>query len=108
MRTAAFFLVSALIIAFQGCKKDRPLPISANIPNADFESWSSTDYLQGWSTNSCPLCVPPYNTYIVQKTTEAYHGQFAVKLIYNGVYPAVASNKFAVVNHPASLTGFTK
>jgi hypothetical protein len=108
MRTGALFIVSALIFAFSGCKKERPLPISANIPNADFEGWSSTDYLQNWSTNSCPLCLPPYNTYTVQKTTEAYHGQYAVKLIYNGVYSAMASSKFAVSNHPSSLMGYAK
>ena len=108
MRTAALFIVSALIIAMQGCKKERPLPTAPNIPNADFEGWSSTDYLQNWSTNSCALCVPAVNTYIVQKTTDAYHGQYAAELIYNGVYPAMASSIFAVSSHPSSLIGYAK
>ncbi|HWD88935.1 MAG TPA: hypothetical protein VG367_12455 [Mucilaginibacter sp.] len=107
MKTAALFVVYALLIVLQSCVKDTSLPAS-DLPNGDFEGWSSSDELQGWTTNSCPECVPDYNSYVVQKTTEAYHGQYAAKILYNGVYTTVASNGFAVTSHPKELTGYVK
>ena len=107
MKKTLLFIVVGMIIVLQGCKKLEPGPQFA-VPNGDFESWTSGDYLQNWTSNSCPACVPPFETYIVQKTTEAYHGQYAASLIYNGVYPAYINNKFAVDGHPSALLGYEK
>ncbi|HVV54671.1 MAG TPA: hypothetical protein VHC47_05085 [Mucilaginibacter sp.] len=102
-------IVMPLIILawISGCKKDAPLP-ATNVPNGDFENWTGLNYLQGWDSNSCPPCVPPYDTYIVKKSTDAYHGQYAAELTYNTVYPAYASNKFAVKENFRQLTGYVK
>src|SRR5262249_54602407 len=75
---------------------------------SDFEGWTTGDELQLWKTNSCPECQPNLNTYIVQKTTEAYHGQYAAKFLFNGVYPATAYSSFRVPSHPFELVGYTK
>jgi hypothetical protein len=107
MKTVNFFIILAAIFALQSCKLENSTPAS-NVPNGDFEGWTSLDNLDDWTTNSCPTCVPPYETYIVQKTTEAYHGQYAAKFIYNGVYPAYANSTFAVTAHPSNLTGYVK
>src|ERR1700692_3430171 len=105
MNKACLFFILITIIVLQSCTKVGPLPQFA-IPNGDFESWTADDYLPGWKSNSCPVCVPPYETYDVQKTTQAYHGQYAAKFLYNGVYPAYANNKFAVAGHPSLLAGY--
>jgi len=107
MKKVLLFIVCVLVIALQGCIKENTLTPS-NLPNGDFEGWTVNDELQDWKTNSCPECYPAYNSYVVQKTTEAYHGQYAAKFIYNGVYPAVASELFGVPSHPLSLSGYTK
>ncbi len=107
MKKTLFFISLVIIIALHGCKKLEPTPQFA-IPNGDFESWTSGDYLVDWTGDSCPACVPPYETYIIQKTTEAYHGQYAAKFLYNGLYPAYANNKFVVSGHPAALSGYAK
>jgi len=101
-------LIAAL--ALSACVKSALAPAKSNItlPNGDFEGWTTNDELDQWKTNSCPACVPAYNTYIVQKTTEAYHGQYAAKLLYNGVFSATASTKFAVPAHPFELVGYVK
>ena len=78
-----------------------------SIPNGDFEQWEN-EKLTIWQTNSCPFCVPPYETYIVQKENDAAHGQFAAKFVYNNVYRSVATNKFALSVHPAALTAYVK
>jgi hypothetical protein len=101
-----FFLVALAVAA--GCKKDKTVRSAYTIPNGDFEQWSTVNYLQDWNTNSCPLCVPPINTYTVQRVTDAYDGQFAAKFIYNGVYAATAENKFQVHGHPVSVSAFVK
>lgn len=78
------------------------------IPNADFEYWSG-GYPENWETNSCPPCVPPYETYIAQKDSiNVYHGNFSIKLLYNNTHgfgydPPWIKTKFPVLNHPASL-----
>lgn len=107
MKNVLFFIVCVLMIALQGCIKDNTMSPS-NLPNGDFEGWSVNDLPDDWKTNSCPECTGAINSYVVQKTTEAYHGQYAAKLIYNGAYPAVASNLFAIPSHPMSLSGYTK
>ncbi|HEY8784498.1 MAG TPA: hypothetical protein VIM16_22925 [Mucilaginibacter sp.] len=101
-----FFLIAIAVVA--GCKKDKTVRQNNPIPNGDFENWANYNSLQDWKTNSCPLCVPAVNTYTVQQVTDAYHGKFAAKFIYNGVYAAMAENKFKIQSHPVSLTAFVK
>ncbi len=107
MKKTFLLIILIAIVALQSCKKGAPGP-QFTIPNSDFENWTSDDYLQDWTSNSCPACVPPFETYIVQKTTEAYHGRYAANLVYNGVYAAYISNKFAVTGHPSALSGYAK
>lgn len=107
MRISVLLLFALIVVSTAACKKRQSLPAS-NIPNGDFESWTSIDELQQWKTNSCPVCVPPFETYVVQKTTEAYHGQYAAKFIYNGVFNATATDKFVVTSHPSALIGYAK
>lgn len=59
-------------------------------------------------TNSCPACDPPFETYIVQKVTDAYSGLFAAKLIYNNVYSSYATNRFSISLHPSGLSVYLK
>jgi hypothetical protein len=84
-----------------------PGQLDFTIPNGDFEQWENQK-LSIWQTNSCPFCVPPYETDIIQKEGDAAHGQFAAKFIYNNVYRAVATNKFAISVHPSALTTYIK
>jgi len=107
MKTTVLFIFCAMIIVVQSCRKETPAPL-LKMPNSDFEGWSAGDDLQAWKTNSCPECYPAFNTYVVQKTTEAYHGQYAAKFLFNGVYPATANNTFRVPLHPNDLVGYVK
>ena len=107
MKKATLFIICVLVIALHSCTKENNSSPS-NLPNGDFEGWTANDELQAWKTNSCPECYTKINTYVVQKTTEAYHGQYAAKLIFNGAYSAVASDLFAVPSHPMSLSGYAK
>jgi hypothetical protein len=96
------------VLALFNCKKETAKQQVIPIPNGDFEQWDNMPNLYNWETNSCPACVPPYETYIVQKVTEAASGQFAAKFIYNNVYRSYADNKFPVSSHPDLLTGYIK
>lgn len=100
----AICLISLLFML--SCSKKNNVQPTLTIPNGDFERWTSTNRLQSWTSNSCPECVPPYETYIVQKDSNAYHGKYAAKFIYNNVYAARAENKFYVSRHPATLTAY--
>jgi hypothetical protein len=107
----AFFLLLAAIGA-AGCSKDPVVqpPASTSsiaVPNGDFENWNN-QLPAGWQTNSCPPCVPAYETYIVQQDTGAYQGQFAAKFMYNNVYAAWAENGFAISAHPQQLEAHVK
>lgn len=96
------------IVTFFSCKKESSTKQTISIPNGDFEQWDGISNLQIWQTNSCPACVPPYETYIVQRVTEVEHGQFAAKFVYNGFYSSSGSNKFQISLHPTMLTGYIK
>ncbi len=101
-------LISILIAsALFSCKKETSNQEIIPVPNGDFELWDMQTLLI-WQTNSCPACDPPFETYIVQKVTDAYSGQFAVKLIYNNVYSSFANNKFSIARHPTYLKGYIK
>src|SRR4030095_8641061 len=56
----------------------------------------------------CPLCLPPYDTYIVKKSQDAANGLFAARFIYNNVYSSTANNKFHISQHPTTLIGYIK
>ncbi len=90
------------------CNKSASSTQIIPIPNGDFENWDNSPYLLSWQTNSCPLCVPPYETYIVKKSTEAENGYFAAKFIYNNVYSSYAFIKFPVSTKPDLLSGYIK
>jgi hypothetical protein len=111
MKTIKTLLILCIAFGVASCSKEKDVTVPALpqqiIPNHDFESW--TDQLPvSWQTNSCPACVPPFETYIVQQDTDAYQGQFAAKFIYNNVYAAWAENTFSVTGHPAHLTAYVK
>lgn len=95
------------VLALPGCNKettDQVIPV----PNGDFEQWDDMSNLAIWKSNSCPACVPPYETYIVQQVTDATSGQFAARFIYNNIYRSYANNKFSISSHPDLLTCYVK
>src|ERR1019366_9226534 len=108
MKVLKLFLSFIFLLTFSSCKKDTANSQIIPIPNGDFEDWNNLSNLAIWQTNSCPACVPPYETYIVKKVTEAANGQFAAKFVYNNVYSSYANNKFSISLHPTSLTGYIK
>jgi len=97
-----------IMLSLFSCRKDASNQQIIPIPNGDFELWDNMPKLYNWQTNSCPACLPSYATYIVQKMTDAAHGQYAAKFIYNGVYSSLANNKFPISLHPALLSGYIK
>jgi hypothetical protein len=109
MKTIHAFLVLTLATAAVSCTQSVPLPTPSSqtfqVPNGDFEFWNNQLPI-AWQTNSCPPCVPAYETYIVQQDTNAYQGQYAAKFIYNNVFPATADNGFAISRHPAELKAY--
>lgn len=108
MKTIKTILPLILVITIFGCKKSNNSQQIIPIPNGDFEQWDNMSNLISWQTNSCTACVPPYETYIVQKVTDASNGQFSAKFIYNDVYSSYAVNNFQISIHPSILTGFIK
>jgi hypothetical protein len=108
MKAGKLLMTIFIMLTFSGCKKDTVNQQIIPIPNGDFELWDTMPNLYDWQTNSCPACVPPYETYIVQKVTDASHGQYAAKFIYNNVYSSLANNKFPISLHPSLLTGYIK
>ena len=108
MKARILPIIMLSVLSILGCKKEAAIQQIIPIPNGDFELWDNMPNLYSWQTNSCPACLPPYETYIVQKVTEASNGQFAAKLIYNNVYRSYATNKFPISIHPGVLTGFIK
>ncbi|MCB9257580.1 MAG: hypothetical protein H6579_10645 [Chitinophagales bacterium] len=108
MATSKNILAVIFILTFFACKKEDLEQEIISVPNGDFEFWDNAPILITWQTNSCPPCLPPYETYIVQKDNDAAHGQFAAKFIYNNFYSSFAINKFAIALHPTHLTGYIK
>jgi len=94
--------------ALSSCLKHDANRQFIDVPNGDFELWDDQPKLFTWETNSCPLCVPAFETYIVKKETEAASGKFAAKFTYNGVYRSLARNKFAIPMHPGDLRVFIR
>jgi len=105
---AIILIAATFMLTLSGCKKNNVNQQEIPIPNGDFELWDNMPNLYSWQTNSCPACLPPFDTYIVKKVTDVANGQFAAKFIYNNVYASFASNKFPVSLHPSLLTGYIK
>jgi hypothetical protein len=108
MKAKALIIMMLFLLTFSSCKKETANQQIIPIPNGDFEQWDNMPNLAIWKTNSCPACLPSYETYIIQKVTDAAHGHFAAKFIYNGVYSSYAKNKFSISAHPNLLTGYVK
>ena len=70
MKALTLFITVLFTLPFFGCKKNIADQQIIPIPNGDFELWDDVPNLLSWETNSCPACVPPYETYIVQKVTD--------------------------------------
>ena len=102
MKTRLHFLLILLFTFATECSVSQ-------IPNKDFENWTWEPLLVDWKTNSCPLCDPPWETYIVQKDSIAiYNGNYAAKFVYNNIHPAFATTRFPLSTHPFSLTAYIK
>lgn len=104
MKPLNLIILCFLLAILSSCKKDPTSPTNQiiGIPNGDFEQWTNAPTLVNWQTNSCPMCVPPINEYVVVKDSLAYHGKYAAKFITNGW----AKSKFAISTHPTFLTGY--
>lgn len=113
MKTFKIILILCISFVAISCSKDEippgPFQPQQNIPvpNGDFENWTA-QLPDNWTTNSCPACVPTYETYIVQQDSSAYQGQFAAKFLYNNMYTAWAHNGFSVTSHPQQLSAYVK
>jgi hypothetical protein len=109
MKIIKFLLFTILLTHMISCKKtDTTVEQLIPIPNGNFESWSSAPMLDIWKTNSCPICLPAFNTYVIEKVTESQDGQFAAKFITSNQYKSIAENKFQISEHPSLLRGFIK
>ena len=109
MKQICTSIISIFLIFTVRCNYDSISFGKENIPNGDFENWGATLRLLDWKTNSCPECVPPYETYIIQRESSyVYHGHYAALFIYNNVYPAWAENKFPISVDPLNLKGFVR
>jgi hypothetical protein len=116
MKNLKSVIACLTIIFFSSCTKDHfSPPLSPHqsqqvitVPNGSFENWDSMFIPANWITNSCPVCLSPFMTDIIQRDTNACSGTFSAKFIYNGIYPAWAENKFPVSVHPADLTACIK
>ena len=108
MKNLKLIILFLLLAIVSSCKKNHN---SLNnqiiaIPNGDFEQWTNLLTLVNWQTNSCPMCMTPINEYVVEKDSLAYHGEYAAKFIFNGLYKSRGQNKFAISIHPTLLTGY--
>ncbi len=108
MKAINLLIAVVFMLTFFSCKKDNVNQQIIPVPNGNFELWDNMPNLYSWQTNSCPACVPPNETYIVQKVTDAANGQFAAKFMYNNFYSSLANNKFSISLHPTHLTGYIK
>ena len=105
MKLIAFLSIITLLLS---CTKTNNPQEIIPVPNGDFENWDSALTLLNWQTNSCPLCVPAINKYIVVKDPNPSNGLFDAKLIYNNAFAAWATNNFSIPKHPSTLSGYVK
>jgi hypothetical protein len=105
MKTITQLLFVFFFISLSACTKDGIKQNTIAIPNGDFETWDINMQPASWVTNSCYQCVPPYESYIVRRESNAADGSYAATFIYNNVFPAVATNTFPLTTHPDLLTG---
>jgi hypothetical protein len=107
MQVSRIIFILITFVVIESCTKDRAGQTNL-IPNGDFENWTAAPRLTDLKTNNCPECDPPFETYIVQKDSSAYHGRYAAKFIYNNVYAAWIEIKFPLYTHPLFLGGYVK
>lgn len=107
---AILFSLALCISVLSSCKDDdnNPIPAVFTVPNGDMELWDSAPLPLSWTTNSCPMCLSPYEQYIVRMDTASQHDSLAALLIYNNMYPAWMENRFAVPAHPQSVSAWVK
>ncbi len=79
------------------------------IPNFDFENWEPSAgkiwFFPDWTTNNtCAISA----TEVDPDSLNVYHGRYAIKLLNDNTYPALAETKFPVTVHPLSLRAFVK
>jgi hypothetical protein len=116
MKTSFSLITLLVFFTIAGCEKetivqenpDHNNKLQITIPNGDFENWDPGFWLSDWQTNSCPLCLPAYETYIVRQDSTPYHGLFAAMFIFNNAYASWAKNKFPVPYHPVQLSAYVK
>jgi hypothetical protein len=116
MKTLHVCIALIILTGFVSCKKENGIhgPLTAEpesvitVPNGSFEMWDNFYLPENWTTNSCPTCMSPFITDIVQRDTEACYGTYSAKLIYNQLYAAWAQNKFAISVHPDHLSACVK
>lgn len=108
MKINLVYIALSISILAIGCQKEVRTDLIIPVPNGDFEAWDARPVPDKWTTNSCPECLPAFETYIVRKSADAQTGTSAAGFIYNNVYPSYAFNKFEIDHHPDVLTGHIK
>ena len=108
MKINLMCIVLSISIITISCRKEVSQDVIIPVPNGDFETWDARPVLDKWVSNSCPECLPAFETYIVRKTSDAQSGVSAAGFIYNNVYPSYAFNKFGIGQHPSVLTGYIR
>ena len=115
-----FLFITAFLLTGITCKKEPILcsPPPPQIPNGDFEIlslYAPPDIFHNyndagfWISNSCGPCMKPWITEIVIfDSVNVYHGKYALKFLYNNLYPAWVQNTFPISIHPLSLIAFIK
>lgn len=97
------------MIILYSCSRENVTPEEIiAVPNGDFENWDNLLFLENWQTNSCPPCDPAFESYIIRKDSNSYHGLLAAKFIYNNVFASQATNNFPISAHPSNLTGYVR
>ena len=103
------------LIIFYLCSLSFSFAQQVTIPNGDFEYWDGGMFPTGWENNSCPMCMPPWETWVIRPDSiNVYSGNYSIKLLYsNGplwhwTLPPWAKIKFPIQNKPLSLNAYVK
>lgn len=109
------FLILLMGLAFSyGCTTNtvQPKDTVADfnlIPNYDFENWEPSAYqgwfLPDWTTNNTMAIS---SAEVDPDSLNVYHGRYAIKLLNDYTYPALAETKFPIAVHPLSLRAYVK
>jgi len=83
------------------------------LPNSDFENWTNTpphsiysgyDQPDNWATGNAALNVAPGATAPTQKTTDAYSGTYAAKLVTQSIFGQLAAGNLFSGTFALNLT----